>query len=284
MFSRKTLLLITCIIFIVVNLILLTASSRGALPKSTVERVAISLAAPFQMIFFTSVDFVENIWETYFSTVSAVQENAVLKEKLARAANLKNKLVELELENRRLRKFIDFKAPEKEILVAAKVIGRDPSPWFRTIMIGKGQRHGLVKGLPVLVSEGVVGQIVSVSEKYARVLLITDRSSAVDALVQDTRSRGIVKGDNTDHCYFMYVLRKDEVEKGDIIVSSGLDQVFPKGLRIGMVVEKKKENSRLFQTIIVKTSVDFDKLEEVLVSLGRENSPGDLPSEVDNEK
>ncbi|MEA2060036.1 MAG: rod shape-determining protein MreC [Thermodesulfobacteriota bacterium] len=284
MFSRKTLLLITCIIFIVVNLILLTASSRGALPKSAVERVAISLAAPFQMIFFTSVDFIENIWETYFSTVSAVQENAVLKEKLARAANLKNKLVELELENRRLRKFIDFKAPEKEILVAAKVIGRDPSPWFRTIMIGKGQRHGLVKGLPVLVSEGVVGQIVSVSEKYARVLLITDRSSAVDALVQDTRSRGIVKGDNTDHCCFMYVLRKDEVEKGDIIVSSGLDQVFPKGLRIGMVVEKKKGNSRLFQTIIVKTSVDFDKLEEVLVSLGRKNSPEDLPSEVDNEK
>ncbi|HKK90112.1 MAG TPA: rod shape-determining protein MreC, partial [Desulfobacteraceae bacterium] len=147
-------------------------------------------------------------------------------------------------------------------------------PWFRTIMIGKGSRDGLAKGLPVLVSEGIVGQIVSVSEKYSRVLLITDRNSAVDALVQTSRSRGIVKGDNTDRCFFKYALRKVPIEKGDIIVSSGLDQVFPKGLRIGKVVQEKKERSRLFQTITVKTFVNFDKLEEVLVSLDRGKAPG----------
>jgi len=274
MFSRKTVFLIGCILVIAVNFTLLTASSRDALPKSVIERLAISMAAPFQMIFFTSVDFTEEVWKTYFSTVSAVKENAVLKEKLAMADNLKNRLRELELENKRLRKFIDFEAPGQEPLVAAKVIGRDPSPWFRTIMIGKGSRDGLAKGLPVLVSEGIVGQIVSVSEKYARVLLITDRNSAVDALVQDSRSRGIVKGDNTDRCFFKYALRKDPIEKGDIIVSSGLDQVFPKGLRIGKVVQGKKEKSRLFQIITVKTFVDFDKLEEVLVSLGRVAAPG----------
>lgn len=271
MFSRKMALFIGLILFIVVDFTVLTASSRDALPKSRIERIAISIAAPFQMIFFNTVDFTESLWKDYFSTVSAGKENFLLKQQLAQAVNLKNQCKEFEFENQRLRKFINFQASDKEILVAAKVIGRDPSPWFKTIMIGKGQKHGLIKGLPVLVSEGIVGQIVSVSEKYSRVLLITDRNSAVDALVQNSRSRGIVKGDNTENCVFTYALRKDEIQIGEIVVSSGLDQVFPKGLRIGDVVHMEKKSSQLFQTIMVKTSVDFDKLEEVLVSINTDS-------------
>ena len=151
------------------------------------------------------------------------------------------------------------------MFLAARVVGRDPSPWFKTIMIDKGEKYGVVKGLPVIVSEGVVGQVVNVSEQYSRVLLIIDRNSAVDALVQDSRARGMVKGNNTEQCLFRYALRKDVILTGQVIITSGLDQVFPKGLRIGVVVDVKKEDSRLFQKIVLQTCVDFDKLEEVLV-------------------
>jgi len=132
-------------------------------------------------------------------------------------------------------------------------------------MIDKGASDGLSKGSPVLVSEGIVGQIINVSKNYSRVLLITDRNSAVDALVQNSRVRGIVKGNSEDNCSFVYALRKDEVTKGEMIVSSGLDQVFPKGLRIGRILNVTKVHSQLFQDITIETSVDFDKIEEVLV-------------------
>jgi rod shape-determining protein MreC len=218
---------------------------------------------------------VEGVWGDYFAMVSASKEYPWLKKEAARAVEIANRCTELELENSRLRKFIRFQDLEKEVLVAAKVISRDPSPWFRTIMIDKGAMDGLSKGLPVLVSEGVVGQVVTVAKHYSRVLLVTDRNSAVDALVQTSRARGIVKGNESEFCSFRYVLRKNKIEPGEMIISSGLDGVFPKGLRVGRVVDVKEDSSQLFQAITVKTCVDFDKLEEVLVSLKNSESESD---------
>lgn len=259
------LLLAALFFFIAANLTLLTASSREIVPGTAFERISIKLIAPFQLIFSRTLGFAENMWTTYFASVTAARDNQRLRKELARAAEAQNRCVELELENQRLRKFIDFQKPDREDLIAAKVIGRDPSPWFRSIMIDKGQAHGLTKGMPVMVYEGIVGQVVNVSERFAKVLLITDRNSSVDALVQDSRARGIVKGNNTDECLFEYALRKDQILIGQVIVSSGLDRVFPKGLRLGEVVAVEKENSKLFQTIVIRPYVDFDKLEEVLV-------------------
>ncbi|MCP4114055.1 MAG: rod shape-determining protein MreC [Desulfobacteraceae bacterium] len=275
MFSRKMVLLIGIVFFILVNFIVLTVSSKDALPKSGVERITISLIAPFQMAFSRSFTAVEGVWDDYFAMVSASKEYPRLRKEAARAVEIANRCKELELENSRLRKFIRFQDLEKEVLVAAKVIARDPSPWFKTIMIDKGALDGLTKGLPVLVSEGVVGQVITVARRYSRVLLVTDRNSAVDALVQTSRARGIVKGTESEFCSFRYVLRKNKIEPGEMIISSGLDGVFPKGLRVGRVVDVKEDSSQLFQAITVKTCVDFDKLEEVLVSLKDTGSESD---------
>ncbi len=251
--------------FIVVALTVITMSSRESLPAGGVERLAITLTSPFQFVASRVIGFTESVWHTYFASVIAVKENRELRKELSLVRETVNRCRELELENSRLKKFVNFQNSMPATYVAAQVIARDPSPWFKTIMIDKGEKAGLVKGLPVLVSEGIVGQIVKVSGHYSRVLLITDRNSAVDALIQDTRVRGMVKGNNEDTCSFVYTLRKDEVCPGQMIVSSGLDQVFPKGLRIGRVLEVKKIHSQLFQDIIIETSVDFDRLEEVLV-------------------
>ena len=252
-------------LFIAINFTVITMTSRQSLPVSGLERFAISVLSPFQFMVTQTVGFTQSVWRTYFSCVLAEEENQVLRRELAQASEIRNRYRELELENARLKKFVNFTASVPATYVAAQVIARDPSPWFKTIVIDKGTKDGLTKGSPVLVSEGIVGQIIQVANGFSRVLLITDRNSAVDALVQDTRVRGMVKGNNEDTCSFVYTLRKDEVKPGEMIVSSGLDQVFPKGLAIGKILEVKKEHSQLFQDITIETSVDFDKLEEVLV-------------------
>jgi rod shape-determining protein MreC len=267
MLSKKMLIVIGVIALIAVNFTALTASSRGMVPRSGIERLTMTLVAPFQMMFSRSLEFSQGIWGAYFASVREARENPRLRRELAEALELRNRCLELELENERLRKFIEFQSPENETLVAAKVIGRSPSPWVKTIMIDKGSDEGIRRGLPVMVSEGIVGQVITVAERYAMVLLVTDRNSAVDALVQSSRARGIVKGNNSDQCSFCYALRKDDIQPGEMIVSSGLDGVFSKGLRIGQVIDVRKENSELFQTILLETCVDFEKLEEVLVSI-----------------
>ena len=252
-------------LFIAINLIVVTMTSRQSLSVNTTEKIAITLTSPFQYAVNQTIGFARSIWDTYFFSVLAVQENAVLRRELAEARDIRNRYAELVQENMRLKKFVEFTSTVPDTYVAAQVIARDPSPWFKTIMIDKGASQGIQKGSPVIVSEGIVGQIIKVSDNFSRVLLITDRNSAVDALVQDSRVRGMVKGSNEKTCTFVYALRKDDIQAGEMIVSSGLDQVFPKGLKIGRILDVKKDHSQLFQDIIIETSVDFDKLEEVLV-------------------
>lgn len=251
--------------FVAINLIVISLTSRQNFDVQGPENVLITLTAPFQLAVQRSVYFVSTIWKNYFACVSSARENTVLKQQLTLAEQIENQNRELTVENARLKRFLAFSSTASGTYVAARVIARDPSPWFKTLMIDKGERHGLKKNAPILVPEGIVGQITTVSPNFSRVLLITDRNSAVDALVQNTRARGMVKGNGESSCSFVYALRKEEIQAGEIIVSSGLDQVFPKGVKIGTVLEVKKDHSRLFQDIIIQTSVDFDKLEEVLV-------------------
>jgi rod shape-determining protein MreC len=150
-------------------------------------------------------------------------------------------------------------------------VGRDPSPLFQTIIIDKGKTAGVEKSLPVVVAQGIVGQVIDASDRYAKVLLIIDQDSSVDALVQRSRGRGVIKGDGEGGCVFKYVLRKEDVSVGDIVVSSGLDGVFPKGLRVGQVSEVVRRNAGLFQNVVITSFVDFEKLEEVLVVLSEDD-------------
>jgi rod shape-determining protein MreC len=265
MFTRRMLIAVGIGLFVAINLIVISLTSRQNFDVQGPENVLITLTSPFQLAVQRTVYFVSAIWKNYFACVSAARENTVLKHQLALAEQIENQNRELTVENARLKKFVAFSTTAPGTYVAARVIARDPSPWFKTLMIDKGERHGLKKNAPILVPEGIVGQITKVSPNFSRVLLITDRNSAVDALVQTTRARGVVKGNGENSCSFVYALRKEAIQAGEVIVSSGLDQVFPKGLKIGTVLDVKKDHSRLFQDIIVQTSVDFDKLEEVLV-------------------
>lgn len=265
MFSKKTVMIATLIILIAANILLLAVSRRNRLPTNDVGPVAITIVGPFQKLVSLTMERVNDIWRHYFSLISVSRENDELRKALGKAAEKENRCAEIEISNERLRSLLNFHKNYTSDMLAAEVIGKDPSSWFKTIIIDKGSTDGVGRGDPVVVPEGIAGQIMEVAENYSKVLLIIDRNSAVDSLVQRTRARGVIKGESIRQCTLEYVLQKNEVKAGDTIVSSGLDGVYPKGLRVGEVSEVNTGSSGIFKEVIVNPYVDFEKLEEVLV-------------------
>lgn len=265
MFSKKMILVVGVILLFVVNIIILSVAGRSRLTVSGPDRLAVSMVAPFQEVVTHSLRFVRDIWRTYFALVAVAKENAVLTQKLRQAEALNHHCIEVEKSNVRLRHLLNFKASRPQQVLPAEVIGIDPSAWSKTIIIDKGSADGVKKGFSVVVPEGIVGQIISVANHYAKVLMIIDQNSAVDAMLQRNRARGIVKGGDGGACLFDYALRKHEILEGDTVISSGLDGVFPKGLRLGRVSQVVKHSAGIFQTVTVTPFVDFEKIEEVFV-------------------
>lgn len=267
MFSKKMVMIIGMIVLIAVNIILLSVFNRRYISYYKPGRIAISLIAPFQKASTSSIRFVRDIWRHYFIMVNVAKENDNYQKALNKAFEDNIQLKELKLSNSRLRNLLNFEKTITDRVLSAEVIGKDPSPWFKTVLIDKGKNNGVETGMAVVVPKGIAGQVTDVSANYSKVLLIIDHNSAVDALAQNDRARGIIKGGMAGQCLFKYVLRKHDIEIGDIVISSGLDGVFPKGLAVGYVSAVLKPKSGIFQEVTVIPYVDFEKLEEVLIVL-----------------
>jgi len=254
------------LVLIVLTIMLLTITAQQRSNPNILTRLAINSVSPFQELVSSSIRTCQHIWKNYFSLIAVAYENERLRSALNKAYELNNRCLETQRSNERLRKLLKFKETNKAFqLIAAEVIGRDPSYWSKTMMIDKGELDGIQKGFPVVVHRGIVGQIIETTGHFSKVLLIIDQNSAVDSLLQRTRVRGIIKGDSAKSFFFEYVLRKGSVKIGDMVISSGLDGVYPKGLRVGTVSEILRSNSGIFQEIKVTPYVDFEKLEEVFV-------------------
>lgn len=277
MFSKQTVVVIGVFFLIVANILILSVIGQRY-PTSGPGGFSISLLAPFQAAVAGTAAFLKDIWRHYFDLVLVSEENDRLKIELARAAEMKNEWIEARMANARLRRMMDTGQEFPQEVVYADVIGRDPTAWFKTVIINKGRMDQVAVGMPVAVPEGIVGQVMDVSGRYAKVLLIVDQNSAVDALVQRTRARGLLRGEYADQCRLEFVLRKRDVQVGDVIITSGLDNVFPKGLRIGEIKDIAGETNEMFHTITVTPYVDFEKLEELLILRPpMAHPPGDDP-------
>ena len=277
MFSKRMLLVAAVIVLVAVNVILLTITGKHTHAPAGFGRGVIAVVSPFQKQLTAFVQSIKNVWNHYFFLIGTAEENDRLKKALGQSLQKINQCSETELANDRLRHLLGFEKEISQPMVPAQVVGRDPSPWSKTVIIDKGVREGVYQSAPVVVPEGIVGIVVEASSHYAKVLLLIDPNSAVDALVQQTRARGIVKGGGDDYCVFDYVLRKHSISVGDKVVSSGLDGVFPKGLRVGRISEIVRLNAGIFQKVSVTPYVDFEILEEVFV-IGRP-AVGDSPGE-----
>jgi len=229
---------------------------------------------PFQILHGATRHGLAGLWERYLYLIETERENERLKGRLAVLEAQNSQLAELKKENLRLRGLLQMSQDLEVQLLAANVIGHDPSNWVQVITIDKGRRDGVRIASPVLEKNGVVGQVISLGNRSARVLLLSDRTSGVDALVQGSRARGILEGRGRFACRLNYVSVDEEVKIGDRVITSGLDKVFPKGLLLGVVSSLDNKNSgELFREIEVRASVDFVKLETVAVLLSTPKRP-----------
>jgi len=260
----RTLLLAGCLLL--AALMFYSYQLRHRPRTSLFQRGLLQLTAPFQQLLDQSIETLADSWDHYLWLVTTARENDQLRTANRQLRARLDALEETRLANQRLRKLLDFKQSVNFNMLPAQVIAEDASSWFRTVVIDKGTRDGVREGLPVVVAEGVVGRTIQVAPYQSRVLLVTDASSAVAVLIQPTRSRAVCRG-RGDRLMLDYALRSEKVAAGDQVVTSGMGGVFPKGLRVGRVIEAERGNYGLFQMVQVEPSVDFSRLEEVLVLL-----------------
>lgn len=253
-------------VLLLVALLWYSVSLQKKEETNFLESVILSVTGPVQAGLTHAIAGVADVWGHYLYLVDTEEENRRLVKENRSLNALLTQSDEVRLENARLRLLLDFKETQEMETLPAKVVAEDASSWFRTVTIDKGADHGVTEGLPVVVAEGVAGRVVRSSPRFAKVLLITDASSAVASLLQKNRARGVCRGEG-EQLTFDFVLRQEEVKAGDRVVTSGMGGIFPKGLVIGHVKSVNRQEFGLFQTISVAPAVDFSHLEEVLVLL-----------------
>jgi rod shape-determining protein MreC len=252
---------------ILVALLFFSAHLRQRETANPFERTVLGLTAPVQRGMNAFIVGVAGFW----GRIPGVFGNSAEADRLAaenrRLRSELDRLAELRLENERLGKLLAFREQAGIEALPARVIAEDASNWFRTVLIDRGSRDGVREGMSVVVAEGVVGRVLKSAPREARVLLITDASSALAGLVQRTRARGVCRGQG-ERLDFDFAMQGEEIEEGDLIVTSGMGGVFPKGLTVGTVSRVSQGGVGLFKSVEVTPAVDFFRLEEVLVLLG----------------
>lgn len=234
------------------------------------ERVIVKIASPVQYLVNFTYSKVSSVFSHYVFLVHAAKENEKLQ---SENGELRQKVVQLEemaQENERLRAIIKLDIPSKFTAIYAERIAFGSNEFERTIRINKGKDENVEVGMPVVSALGVVGQVAEVFADYANVLLLTDKSSAIDVVVQRTRSRGILRGFTQHQLTFEFFSVDEDLQTGDIVISSGLDGVYPEGLPVGVISATGKQGRRLFLTATVDPYVNFSKIEELRVLAPRE--------------
>ncbi len=231
------------------------------------ERGVMNLVAPVSGIAARLNIMVAGVWSDYVALLEVRRENRELKEnqQILNARILQYQ--EAAIANERLKRLLDLKNSLQVPSLAAVVTGEDGAPWFKTIMIDRGEENGLQEGMPVVTAEGVVGQVVKVAARSSRVLLFTDHASSIAGIIQRSRARGVVRGKGGGRAELEFAMRDEDVKVGDMVLTSGMGGLFPKGLTIGEVTMVKKGEYGIFQTIVVRPTVNIMRLEEVLVLL-----------------
>ena len=235
-----------------------------------VENLILRPVTPVQDNLSGLANDLSNLVQTFRDVQKLRRRNEELQS-LANSLVIENvHLKELESENETLRQLLQFTQANptysyRAAEVVGHVIGQDPSNLLRYIIIDVGTGDGVTKGMPVITDRGLVGRIVEVSSRSSKVLLITDTSSSVNALIQSSRATGIVEGKADGGLVMKYIPQPVTVNVGDIILTSGLGATFPKRLVIGQVTAIHKQDIELFQQAEIKPTVDFDRVEIVLV-------------------
>jgi rod shape-determining protein MreC len=263
-----------CVILLGLPFLFLHSNLKDPTKHNAFDKVVLKLSTPIQYISSMVARTVSDVWGSYIYLVDVREENEFLKLENQRLRKLNQKAGELQVETVRLRNMLEFKESSKHKLLAAQVIGKETSPFFKVMRISIDRGSSKVKpGMAVVTNDGLVGQIDEVWDKYSDVLLAVDPKSSIDVYIKRNKSRGLLKGtgDSSQYeCKIEYLLKTDEVQVGDVVVTSGMDRQFPEGVEVGKVSKLRKREFGLFQEAWVQPSVDFSRVRDVFVMVAQE--------------
>lgn len=250
--------------------------------------VLLDVAAPVQRTLAYPVEFVRDAWTRYVALIDVQNDNAELRTRIARLQEENLQLREGLVASGRLARIAEMRDAFEVPMLPAELVGRDVSPWFRSVLLDRGRSDGVRSGMPVISENGLAGLVVATSNNASKAMLLLDRQTVVDGTVQRSRARGIVRGGGEETLRFEFVARGADVLPGDLVITSGLDGVHPKGLLVGKVKSVAEAGSDLLRTAVLDPAVDFGRLEQVFVMLRRgptlellySNQTGDALPEV----
>jgi rod shape-determining protein MreC len=225
---------------------------------------AVSAVTPFEKAIVWCQAGGANLWHGYFYLRGVRQENRDLKAQIEQLRLQQVRLSEDAEQARRIQALLGFKEQFISQTVAAQVIGSSGSEQSRSIYIDKGSRDGIKTDMAVITAEGVVGKVLQVFRSTSQVLLIDDQTSGVGAILEKSRLQGVLRGTPAGEVMLEKVMSDEAVQPGEQVLTSGGDQIFPKGLPVGTVT-KVSPGPQLFLNIRVKPTADLGRLEEVLV-------------------
>jgi rod shape-determining protein MreC len=263
--SSKSQVAVACLGLFLASLFLTAYSSRNPSVARIGNTIVLELIAPISGAAEVVTQGLTSTLNRYVFLATTAKDNESLRSRVIELEQEVARVSEFERENVRLRALLQVASDNKVAGVSAAVIGGDPSGWVKGVVVNKGSSSGIRVGMAVLHPQGVVGQVVAVSSDAARVLLVSDHSSGVDVLLQDGRARGVVEGAGEQGCELKFVTKDVQVREGDVVITSGMDSVYPKGIVLGRVSKIADAQGALFQTIEVMPAVDFSKIEEVLL-------------------
>ncbi|HXV49156.1 MAG TPA: rod shape-determining protein MreC [Candidatus Binatia bacterium] len=271
-FLRKNQIPFSSCFCLLLSFYILTVSARGQLKYEPVGAVLMWVLRPLQMAAQGTANWVVGIQENYLTMSGFKAENERLRRRIQELEVERHRLLEADAVNRKLQQLLEFRSQLPSKAVTASIIANSASSWFQGCILDKGSADGVQKNMAVVTPLGVVGKVVSVTKRSAKVILLTDANSGIDVLVQRTRSRGIVSGSLDNGTVLKYMKRSEDVQVGDRLITSGVDGVFPKGLLVGTVIKVNKQHLGLFQSVEVLPAVQSSRVEEVLVVGGPESA------------
>lgn len=233
---------------------------------SFMERPVLAVSGFVERIIVWPFNTAVSIGRGYLFLVGTERDNQLLRAENDRLKLENSVMNELLTENDRLRGSLEFKRLQPLSTVTAQVIGKESSPLSSTITLNKGADDGIIKDMAVITPEGVVGKVHAVLPHTSKILLITDPGSTLAVRVMRNREEGLLEG-KLVNCALKYVSYYADIQEGDLLVTSGLDGVYPKGLAVARVAKVKKHEAIAFQTILAEPAVRFSRLEEALVLL-----------------
>ncbi len=260
--------IVVMIPLLVLQLVLLSLQIQNPSGTLLFKTWTLAAQAPFIAASSGATNGIRSVWNRYIWLVGARAENEHLKVSINDLLLRNKAYAEMEQENARLRRLLAIGFANSFKTVGARVIARTPGFLSSVIYINRGSSDGVQLNAPVVSGDGIIGRAILVLEHQSQVQLITNSGASIGALLERTRTPGVLRGSGENELDLIYISNTEEINIGDIVLSSGLDGIYPKGLVIGKVVDLREGDS-VFQAIKVKPDVDLIRLEEVSVLLGQ---------------